>query len=295
LHLQQTKRGSRETGGPQYYFHDLSDPVKTYLRKVGAVRVALVTPYGATRSDYFAVSTDAKLDGTQKPVPGRVGHDRIQQGLAGESIGEAVRDWYRLASGDFERIDVDIEVRDDAFYLTPLSVKFATNAKTRQIDRVDRPLTFTGSYASELWVKQLVHIEKQHPGIVTWATDEICRVVKDHLPATHLAHIQEPDLLRASGPLKHLGVALGGYVGKGYDCITEFQFGKLPTYSVPVEIKRESTGFRYQQDKYGKQELSRAVVLCAIHNHNQMPRHIDVIELKAFCNRAKDFLESGRQ
>lgn len=295
MHLQQTKRGSRESGGPQYYFHNLSDPVKTYLRKVGAVRVALVTPYGATKSNYYAVSTDAKLDNAQKPIPGKVGHDRIQQGLAAESIGEAIRDWYRLASGDFERVDVDIEVRDDAFYLTPLSVKYPSNARTRQIGRIDRPLTFTSSYASQFWVKQLVDTEKESPGVVTWAVDEICRVVKDHLPATHLAHIQEPDLLRASGPLKHLGIALGGYVGKGYDCVTEFRFGKLPVYSVPVEIKRESTGFRYQQNKYGKEELSRAVVLCAIHNHTQMPPHIDVIELRALCARAKGLLVSGRQ
>jgi hypothetical protein len=38
MHLQQTKKGSRGTGGPQYYFHNLTDSVKTYLRKKGAVR-----------------------------------------------------------------------------------------------------------------------------------------------------------------------------------------------------------------------------------------------------------------
>ena len=57
MHLQQTKRGSRKTGGLQYYFHKLSEPVKLFLRKKGAVRVALVTPYGATKSDFFAVGT----------------------------------------------------------------------------------------------------------------------------------------------------------------------------------------------------------------------------------------------
>ena len=107
MHLQQTKRRSRATGGPQYYFHDLTDPVKTYLRKKGAVRVALVTPYGATKSDYFAVSTDRKIDASGNVVVGKVGHDRIQQGHASESIGESIRKWYNLASGDFERIDLD--------------------------------------------------------------------------------------------------------------------------------------------------------------------------------------------
>ncbi|HXY25179.1 MAG TPA: hypothetical protein VEI73_11055 [Candidatus Acidoferrum sp.] len=96
--LQQTKRGSIETGGPQYYFHDLSDAVKTYLRAKGAVRVALVTPYGATKTDYFAVSTDRKLDSQLKPVPGNVGHDRIQQGRAAQSIGEA--ELYKLLARD---------------------------------------------------------------------------------------------------------------------------------------------------------------------------------------------------
>jgi hypothetical protein len=294
MHLQQTKRASRGTGGPQYYFHDLSDPVKTFLRKKKAVRVALVTPYGATKSDYSAVSTDAKLDSNQRPVLGNVGHDRIQQGSAPESIGEAIRLWYQLPPGDFERIEVDLEIRDDVFYLTPLAFKYANKPRTKEIHRVERPLTFTTVYASPFWVEQLVYVNKQKPGIVGWALDEICRVVKNHRPATRLAHIKEPDLLRASGLLKHLGMTLGGYVGKGYDCVTEFRFQNLPAYSVPVEIKRDSTGFRYQQEKYGKDELSRAVVLCAIHKHRQMPPHIDVIELDALCAHAQKFPLSGR-
>jgi hypothetical protein len=289
MHLQQTKRGSRDSGGPQYYFHDLSNPVKTYLRKTGAVRVALVTPYGATKSEYFALSAFHKLDAKQRPVAGNVGHDRIQQGLAGESIGEAIRIWYRLPPGDFERIDVDLEIRDDVFYLTPLTFKYAGKPRSREIPRIDRPLTFSSVYASPFWVQQLVHVNSHEPGIVAWALDEICRIVADHRTATRLAHIQEPDLLRAAGPLKHLGVSLGGYVGKGYDCVTEFKFLDFPTYTVPVEIKRNSQGFHYQQKKYGKEELSRAVLLCALHTHKQMPQHIDVIELEALCAHAQKF------
>jgi hypothetical protein len=138
-----------------------------------------------------------------------------------------------------------------------------------------------------------VYVNKQKPGIVAWSLDEICRIVKDHRAGTRLTHIQEPDLLRASGPLKHLGVSLGGYVEKGYDCVTEFKFQSLPGYSVPVEIKRDSTGFQYQQKKYGKDELSRAVVLCAIHKHKSMPQHIDVIELDALCAYAQNFPLTG--
>jgi len=289
MHLQQTKRGSRETGGPQYYFHDLSEIVKLYLRKKGAVRVALMTPYGATKSDYFAVGANHKLDAKGKPVAGNVGHDRIQQGRAGESIGEAIRFWYKLPDGDFERIDLDIEIRDDVFYLTPLTYKFAESSKKKGVPRIDRPLSFTRDYASPLWSRQLVYVEKQKPGIVAWALDEICRIVQVHRSDTKLPHIQETDILRASGPLKHLGMQLGGYVGKGYDCLTEFAFLHYPVYTIPVEIKRNSSGFEYQQRKYGKNELSRAVVLCATHGHKHMLPHIDVIELEALCQYAKTF------
>ncbi len=289
MHLQQTKRASIESGGPQYFFHKLSGPVKTYLRSEGAVRVALVTPYGATKTDYFAVSTDKKLDAKQMPIPGKVGHDRIQQGHAAQSIGEAIRFWYKLPTGNFERIDVDIDIRDDAFYLTPLNCKYAGRSTRKQIPTVDRPLTFNTSYVSPFWKLQLQEVDKKNRGIVAWSLSEICRIVKDHMPTSRLAHIQEPDILRASGPLKHLGMSLGGYVGKGYDCVTEFSFSPYPTYAVPVEIKRNSSGFTYQQRKYGKDELSRAVLLCAIHDHTQLPKNIDVIELQALCAHSKEF------
>jgi hypothetical protein len=289
MHLQQTKRGSIETGGPQYYFHNLTRPVKVYLRAQGAVRVALVTPYGATKTDYFAVSTDRKLDDHQRPVPGNVGHDRIQQGRAAQSIGEAIRQWYKLPSGNFERIDVDIDIRDDAFYLTPLNYKYAGRKPIREIPTIDRPLTFSTSYVSPFWKLQLQDVDKRQRGIVAWSLKEICRVAKDHLPGSKLPYIQEPDILRVSGPLRHLGMALGGYVGKGYDCITEFSFLDFPTYTVPVEVKRNSSGFRYQQRKYGKDELSRAVLLCAIHDHTQVPKNIDVIELRALCEHLREF------
>jgi hypothetical protein len=286
MHLQQTKRGSRRTGGPQYYFHHLSDIVKGYLRKKGAVPVALITPYGATKSSFFAVSADHKLAAKFRAVPGRVGHDRIQQGAAEESIGEAIRKWYALPAGDFERIDVDVEPREDALYIKPLICKYTASGRKKTITTIDRPLTFTHQYISPFWREQLGGVQRRDPELLKWSIEEITRVVQDHLPATRLAHIQETDILRASGPLKHLGMTLGGYVGKGYDCFTEFSFLKYPVYRVPVELKRDSIGFHYQQLKYGKDELSRAVVLCAIHGHKQVPAHIDVIELAAFAGYA---------
>lgn len=71
--------------------------------------------------------------------------------------------------------------------------------------------------------------------------------------------------------------------------MTEFSFLHYPAYQVPVEIKRNSRDFKYQQKKYGKEQLSRAVVLCATHDHKQMPRNVDVIELEAMCQHAKRF------
>jgi len=83
--------------------------------------------------------------------------------------------------------------------------------------------------------------------------------------------------------LERLGLKLGPYVGKGYDCAaSSFEFLDLKPYQVPVEVKKESTGFRYQQGKYGKEELSRAVILYMVHNKSRLPDNIDVIELAAF-------------
>ncbi|MGA2610443.1 MAG: hypothetical protein ABSH01_23615 [Terriglobia bacterium] len=35
---------------------------------------------------------------------------------------------------------------------------------------------------------------------------------------------------------------------------------------VPVEIKKKSSAFEYQQRKYAPEELSRAVILCTRHD-----------------------------
>src|SRR5713101_7829757 len=106
MHIQQTKFESRASGGPQYYFHTVPEPVKEFLRKRGACQVVLQTPYGIASSSFMAVGRDHKLSANGKVVPGRVGHDRIQAATGDESIGEAIRYWYGLKTGpDFERID----------------------------------------------------------------------------------------------------------------------------------------------------------------------------------------------
>ncbi len=287
MHLQQTKRGSRASGGPQYYFHNLTEPIKLYLRKKGVVSVALITPYGATKSDYFAVGTYHKIGPNMQPIEGKVGHDRIQQGFANKSIGESIRHWYNLSPGDFERLDIDIEIKDDVFYLTPLNYKYADKKRKISIQRTLHPLTFTKNNKSPLWLEQLQRSDKRFSGIVKWSLDEICRIVKDHHSKSKSPYVQENDILRASGPLHHLGIKLGPVVGKGYDCYSEIRFLDYPPYFVPIELKRKSSGFKYQERKYGKNELSRAVILCVKHDHVNLPRHIDVIELEALCNYGK--------
>lgn len=284
MHLQQTKRGSRETGGPQYYFHHLTDEVRHYLRGRKAVPVALVTPYGATPSKFKALSVDAKLGPHGRVIPGRVGHDRIQQAAAGESIGEAIRRWYKLPPGDFERIDVEIQILDAKFYVCPISCKYAGQDRTRTIQRPEFPLSFNNRVQSVLWRQQLDGVKKAHYEMWRWSLEEICRVVSAHLRDDGPPYIQEQDLLRASGPLKMLGVECGPYVGKGYDCQGRFQFLNYDPYIVPIEIKKESRKFVYQQKKYSPEQLSRVVILCARHDLVNVPINVDVIELAELCS-----------
>jgi hypothetical protein len=284
MHLQQTKRRSRETGGPQYYFHSLSKQVKRHLRAEKSVPVALVTPYGATPSSFLALAVDAKLAPNGEVVSGRVGHDRIQQAGAGESIGEAIRYWYKLKSGDFERIDVEIEVLDDRFYLTPVGYKYARGSKAHVIQRPEFPLSYNERLRSELWRRQLERVRESQPEMWRWSIEEICRVAQAHAEQSGFQHVKEEDLLRAAGPLKVLGVEFGPYVGKGYDCQGEFRFLDYEPYKVPIEIKKSSSGFKYQQSKYSPEELSRAVILCIRHDLPNVPRNVDVIQLATLCS-----------
>src|SRR5438094_5382163 len=281
MHLQQTKRGSRETGGPQYYFHDLAEDVSHYLRLKRAVPVALVTPYGATPSKFMAISKDAKLSSERKVIQGSVGHDRIQQAAAGESIGEAIRRWYNLPSGDFERIDVEIDTLDEEFYLIPVGYKYAVQSRRAVIKRPEFPLSFTDDKQSQLWRKQLRHVKDRHPEMWRWSLHEICRVAAAHTKGSGVANVDEKDLLRASGPLSVMGVELGPYVKTGYDCEGKFQFLDFEPYDVPVEIKKASSDFKYQQKRYSPEQLSRVVILCVKHNLVNVPPNVDVVELQA--------------
>lgn len=224
MHLQQTKSRSRRTGGPQYYFHNIPDPVKEFLRNRGACPVVLQTPYGIANSSFMAVDRDHKLRAGGKMVKGRVGHDRIQ---GAESIAEAIRRWYGLK---------------------------------RQINAAC----------------------EESPDGVSWAGKQIERVVSDH-KKTDTQYIHEADLLRVASALSLLGLDLGLYLTKGYDCPhSQFSFRDLPPYPCPVEIKKRSSRFDYQITRYP--HLPRAVVLCLDHDLVNPPDHVDVLELSTLAD-----------
>ena len=284
MHLQQTKVESRSSGGPQYYFHDIPEYVKMYLRKHKACPVVLQTPYGLAKSPFVAVDRDHKLGKDGKPIPGKVGHDRIQQGSSEQSIGEEIRYWYNLDEGtDFERVDVEAIIHPEGhFILVPTQVKMRGQTRSKVIEKIHNPLSFHKDYQSKLWRKQIESRSKESPGELRWAADQIRRIVAGHY-REGAKNILESDLLRAAGALSMIGMQLSPYLAKGYDCIdSTFVFKSLPQYSCPVEIKNRSRGFNYQITKYTK--LPRAVVLCMEHNLVNPPEHIDIIELTVLAD-----------
>jgi len=284
MHLQQTKVESRSSGGPQYYFHNIPEHVKVFLRKRKACPVVLQTPYGIAKSPFVAVDRDHKLGNDGQPMPGKVGHDRIQQGSSGQSIGEAIRYWYNIDEGaDFERIDVEAVIHPEGhFILVPTQVKMRGRPRSKVLEKIHNPLSLHRDYQSKLWRRQIEAKRKESPSDVGWAAEQIRKVVADHR-REGAKNILESDLLRTAGALSLIGLELSAYLAKGYDCVdSTFAFDLLPKYCCPVEIKNRSRGFNYQITKYTK--LPRAVVLCMEHNLVNPPDHIDIIELPALAD-----------
>lgn len=229
----------------------------------------------------MAVDRDHKLK-NGAVVPGNAQHDRIQQAGGEESIGEAIRRWYAIEEGrDFERIDVEGFIREDPrtkkshFILIPTAIKMR-GAKSKKIEKIAWPLSFHQHYQSKLWKDELARRRKHSPDDVEWAGHQIWRIVSDR--SVGGGHVHEADLLRATGALSLLGLEISPYLSKGYDCPeSAFQFGKLPKYPCPVELKNRSQKFSWQVTTY--KELPRAVVLCMKHDYVNLPDDIDVIEL----------------
>jgi len=228
----------------------------------------------------MAVGRDHKLLSTGRVVAGKVGHDRIQQATeAPGSIGEAVRHWYGMPEGqDFERIDVD--ARLDAhgqFILTPLIAHFRGKSRSVELERPLYPLSLTRRHQSPLWMRQIDDLAHDRLADIRWVKDEIVRVVDEHRdPLTRNVH--EVDLLRVAGAFSKLGVRFSPYSVRYYDCNESvFRFLKLPSYRCPIEIKKESRGFKYQIERY--KPLLRVVVFCVTDTLLNPPEHVDVIEL----------------
>ena len=232
----------------------------------------------------MAVGRDHKLSPRGEPVAGNVGHDRVQQGRGGQSVGEAIRHWYGLQGrGDFEKIDVEVIIHNDGhFILIPTGVKMRSQTRPRPLEKVSSPLSFHRDHQSKLWKGQIAAARAHVNPDVSWAASQLERVVSDH-QHEDAANIHESDLLRAAGALWLIGMRLGTHLGKGYDCQkSSFAFHALPPYPCPVELKKRSRGFeQYQFVRYPN--LPRAVVLCMEHNYINPPPHIDFVELPALA------------
>src|SRR6266851_4825432 len=276
MHLQQTKVGSRKTGGPQYWFEEMPEHVREHLRRKRACPLILMTPYGPIETQFVAVDRDHKLE-HGKIVKANAQHDRIQRGESKESIGEAIRRWFALRLDvDFETIWIEITFdKQSRFILVPLEVKWRGVARREVLAPITAPLSFTSHHESDLWKKQIAQRRRTEPEALSWATSQINRFVHQHSdPKT--ARAGEEDLLRLAGALDRLGLRLGPYLRRGYDCPeSSFTFLQFPEYACPVELKKRSRGFRYQIRNY--QHLPRVVVLCLDHDVVQLPTHVDVI------------------
>jgi hypothetical protein len=247
--------------------------------------VVLQTPYGIVSSPFIAVDRNHKVGKDGKPIPGKVGHDRIQQGAGKQSIGEAIRYWYGLeGERDFETIEVEAAIHADGhFILTPIAVLMRDAKRKKALEKVVSPLSFHRDYESKLWREQIAARRRRSAPEIAWACAQISRIVSEHRDEK-ASHILESDLLRAGGALSMLGLDLGPYLGRGYDCAeSRFQFGNWPSYPAPVEVKKRSRGFSYQVAKYTR--LPRAVVLCMEHDFVNPPDHIDFIELPILAER----------
>lgn len=187
-----------------------------------------------------------------------------------------------MKSGDFERIDVKIELPEAGhFILIPTEVKLRDKTRVIPLEQNHRPLSFHEHHQGKLWKEQIERLRKSSPDDIAWATKQLRHIVSEHAEAVTRS-IKEEDLLRGAGALSLLGLDLSAYVGDGYDCPkSQFQFNRLPPYHCPVEVKKRSSGFKYQMEHYD--DLPRAVVLCVRHDLVNPPDHVDVLELTALA------------
>lgn len=282
MHLHQGKLG--DTGGPQYWLQDIPNHVSGHLQREKTCPVILQTPYGPVETPFVAVDPNHKLVG-DKIVKANAQHYRIQKGQSKVSIGEAIRHWFALRDdADLEQIEIDADRSLDnksRFILVPLQVKFRGISRLQNLPPVNAPLSFNSKHQSDLWKSQIEQCRKITPDAFGWAVGQFKRFVQQR-SQPQAKGADERDLLRLAGAFDRLGVKIGPYLKKGYDCPeTLFTFLDFPVYPCPLELKTESDGFKYQVKNY--EHLPRVVVLCLHHHLQHPPQHVDVVEVAALA------------
>jgi hypothetical protein len=164
VHLQQTKAGSRATGGPQYWFEGIPDHVRGHLQRKRSCAVILQTPYGPIETPFVALDRDYKLE-NGRLVKANAQHDRIQKGESKESIGEAIRRWFALKHGiDFERIEIDVRFdKQSRFILIPLEVKWRERHPERRFRQLARRYRSTHNIKAAFGRNKLSIVERTYP------------------------------------------------------------------------------------------------------------------------------------
>jgi hypothetical protein len=267
-HIEQTKKASGKSGGPQYYLQDLSEHSREVLRQFRRRPVRLWTPYGIVESGLEAVSS----------AIGSVGHDRVQSGGRVANVADQIAHWYGLNRADIEHIEFDDSFDHDSFVILPSHVKFFNRKAKKTVYPDSHPLTFVAGHRSALLADHLRKGTGLGKDWLTWIRKQLATMIEEH--ARDPIDLDERDLLRASGALDLIGVKLGMYRRIGIDCPeARFELAGYPAYPCPVEVEELSSGFRAPH--HAKHRKQRAVLLCMRHDASDVLRgYIDIVELR---------------
>jgi len=280
MHLQQSKVG--KSGGPQYWLQNAPKHILEHIQRHKKCHVILQIPYGPVETAFNAVDPNHKIV-ERRIVRANAQHFRIQKGESEESIGEAIRRWFALdRRRDFERIEIEIAFdKKSRFILVPTEVHWRKKGLATILPSTKEPLSFHSHFQSEMWKNQIDQERQTNPNALAWTASQFQRFVQ-HYGQPKVKLISEADLLRLAGALDHLGLKLGPYLLRGFDCPTSsFSFADYPEYSCPVEIKKRASGFKYQIKNYPS--LPRAVVLCMDYDTRHPHEHVDFVEVRSLA------------
>jgi hypothetical protein len=274
--IEQTKKGSRKSGGPQYYLQDLASNSRDLLRVRGRWPVRIWTPYGIVDSGLVAVSS----------AIGSVGHDRVQSGRAVPSVADQVAAWYRLDRNDVERIEFADSFDRDAFVICPTYVQFFGRKRRLTLQKDAHPLSVIAGHHSAVIGEHLGMLRQREARLLKWAGNELDLIVGEHEVSRR--DVDERDLLRASGALAVVGIRLGPYRVRGIDC-PDARIGLCgyPSYPCPVEVEEASSGFLAQHHEAHR--ATRVLVLCMRHTAREILRdYVDVVELRELSKLVRE-------